>query len=296
MATNFFPSRHRCCPACNQRKITVEDQEVTEYYHRAVVCHLVGFDLAVPLDLETIRPGEDEVGAASRLVRRVCRDYPRFFDAFLADGIYFQAPFVNLCLALGKQVVTVLKGARRNLLQDAQGLFQRQEPKVSQVGEKTILYWDEEGFDSAEGIQTPLRVLHTQESENKRQRIAGRWCRVVEEHRWWWQTTIPAAVLPALQLCSVGHHRWDIENDLFNTLATHWSLNHCFKHHPTAIENFILTLFIAFVLLQSFYLRNLKPEVRKALTLIGLPRELYADLVTTPWAAPWLLSSDRPSP
>lgn len=262
---------------------------MTEYYHRAVVCHLVGFDLAAPLDLEMIQPGEDEVAAASRLVRRVCQNYPRFFEAFVADALYFQAPFVNLCLELGKHVATVLKGDNRNLLLDAQGLFRHQEPKIYQDGEKTIAYWDEEGFESVAGVRVPLRVLHTEEKENKRHRIAGRWEVQAEEHSWWWQTTIPAAVLPAPQLWTAGHHRWDIENDLFNTLATHWALNHCFKHNPIAIQNFILTLFIAFVLIQSFYLRNLKPEIRKRLTLIATTREFYADLVSPLWSAPWLL-------
>lgn len=266
-----------------------------EYYHRAVVCHLVGFDLAAPLDLETIQPGENEVAAASRLVRRVCENYPRFFDAFVADALYFQAPFVNLCLQLGKQVVTVLKGEHRALLQDAQGLFQHQEPKIHQDGKKTVAYWDQEGFESATGIGIPLRVLHTKERENKRQRIAGRWHLKAEEHTWSWATSIPAAILPAPQLWAVGHHRWDIENDLFNTLSTHWSLNHCFKHQPTAILNFVLTLFVAFVLLQSFYLRNLKPQVRNRLSLIALPLEFYADLEVL-WCAPWLLRSGGSSP
>jgi hypothetical protein len=268
---------------------------VTEYYHRAAVCHLVGFELAAPLDLEMIQPGEDEVAAAGRLVRRVCRNYPRLFEAFVADALYFQAPFVNLCLELGKHVLTVLKGEHRSLLRDAQGLFQHQKPKICQDGHKTIAYWDEEGFESAAGIRVPLRVLRTVESENKRHRIAGRWEVTAEEHRWCWQTTIPVAVLPAPQLWRAGHHRWDIENDLFNTLATHWGLNHCFKHHPTAIQNFVLTLFIAFVLIQSFYLRNLKPEVRNGLTLIALSREFYADLVSPLWSAPWLLRT-RGSP
>ena len=65
---------------------------------------------------------------------------------------------------------------------------------------------------------------------------------------------------PSRQLWRAGHRRWDVENDLFNTLSTHWALDHCFKHDPTAIVNFILTLFIAFVLLQRFYLRNLNAE------------------------------------
>jgi len=71
-------------------------------------------------------------------------------------------------------------------------------------------------------------------------------------------------------------------------LATYWSLDHCFKREPTAILNFILTLFIAFVLLQSFYLGNLKPQRRAALTLIGVAAELFFGLTTMDFPAPWL--------
>ena len=49
----------------------IDDKEVIEYYHRGVVCHLLGHDLAVPLDLELLRPGEGEETAAKRLLERV---------------------------------------------------------------------------------------------------------------------------------------------------------------------------------------------------------------------------------
>ena len=50
-----------------------------------------------------------------------------------------------------------------------------------------------------------------------------------------------------------GHGRWDIENNGFNVLSTHWGLDHCFKHAPAAIVNFLLTSFIVYALLQSFW-------------------------------------------
>ena len=59
----------------------MDDQEVTEYYHRGVVCHLIGQDLAIPLDVELQRPGEGEVPAAKRLLERVFANYRRYFDA-----------------------------------------------------------------------------------------------------------------------------------------------------------------------------------------------------------------------
>lgn len=92
--------------------------------------HLVGYDLALPLERELQEPGEGEVPAARRLLQRVFLRYARFFDAVVADGLYLEAPFFNFCLKHGKQVVAVLKGEHRLLLQDAQGLFAAQPPQV----------------------------------------------------------------------------------------------------------------------------------------------------------------------
>lgn len=69
-------------------------------------------------------------------------------------------------------------------------------------------------------------------------------------------------MLKRILLWRAAHSRWDIENDDFNALGMHWALNHCSKHDPQAILNFVLTLFVVFVLLQSFYRRNLKPARR----------------------------------
>jgi hypothetical protein len=88
MGMNFFPSRHRHCSGSLERKIKVGKEEVIEYYHRGVVCHLIGLELATPLDVEPIRPGEGEVTAAKRLAERVFGNYSRFFEAVVADALY----------------------------------------------------------------------------------------------------------------------------------------------------------------------------------------------------------------
>jgi hypothetical protein len=259
-----------------------------EYYHRGVVCHLIGFDMAVPLDVELIRPGEGEVIAAKRLLERVFGNYGRFFDAVTGDALYLEAPFFNFCIEHGKHVMSVIKGDDRALLQDAQGLFAGMKPGLWNEPRRLIQFWDAEGFTSAEGVKVPLRVLRSEESTTKRRRIAKEWIETVENHHWWWATTIPISQLPTRRLWEIGHRRWDIENDLFNTLSTHWAMDHCFKHEPTAIVNFVLTLFIAFVLLQSFYLRNLRPQRRIHFTLIGLSNELHLSVVSLTAPSPWL--------
>ena len=67
----------------------------------------------------------------------------------------------------------------------------------------------------------------------------------------------------------------------------HWGLDHCFKHTPAAIVNFVLTLFLAYVLLQCFWQRNVKGPLRARIrTLLGLAEEMRRGLgpqERTPW-------------
>lgn len=287
----LFSSRKRCCPQCQSRTLTIKGEAVTEYYHQGVVCHLIGQDFALVLDVELLQPGEGEETAAKRLLERVFRNYPRFFDIVVGDALYFDAPFINFCREHHKHVIVTAKGDHRLLLQDAAGLFSQQEPGVwvDAAGKRTVQFWDEEDFTSCEGVKQSLRVMRTVETVQKRERIAGQWQEKEETTTWSWTTTLTKAQLSSRGLWRCGHARWDIENDSFNTLSTHWGMDHCFKHTPSAIVNFLLTLFIVYALLQSFWLRNLKPAVRVGLTLIGLARELDRAVVgcRAPWSS-WL--------
>ena len=164
----------------------MDDQQVVEYYHRGVVCHLIGQNLAIPLDMELQRPGEGEVPAAKRLLERVFSNYRRYFDAVAGDGLYFEAPFINFCREHHKHVVVVVKGDHRLLLQDAQGLFSQRVPDGQwTAGRRTVQYWDDEGFTSCEGVAGPLRVLHTIETEHRRERIARQWQETDKTSSWY---------------------------------------------------------------------------------------------------------------
>jgi len=106
-ANEQFHSRGRCCPDCCRRQVAVKDasgqaQTVTGYYHRQVYAQLHGPDLSVSLDLEPIRPGEDEAAAALRLLGRMRRLHgPRFFDAVTVDAWYATGPFLGAVRKLG---------------------------------------------------------------------------------------------------------------------------------------------------------------------------------------------------
>jgi len=285
----LFSSRKRCCSKCLRRTITVKGKELTEYYHRVVVCHLIGFDLALPLDLEPILPREGEVIAAKRLLKRVLKRYPRFFDGIVGDGLYLEAPFINFSLEHGKHVIAVLKSERRLLMQDAEGVFKLIEPTILKQDKLTAKIWDSEGFRSVEGVDIPIRVLHSEEKQQKRIRKGNKWITETEQHNWWWATTIPKALLSSHLLWRAGHSRWDIENDLFNDLVNRWFMNHCFRHEPHAIINFLLTLFVTFVLMQSFYKLNMKPQIRTRFTFISIATQFLTSLAAHDFIAVWLL-------
>jgi hypothetical protein len=240
-----------------------------------------------------LRPGEGEETAAKRLLERVFLNYPRFFDIVTGDALYFDAPFINFCRAHGKHAIVVMKGDDRLLLQDAQALFAQRPPQVLNVAGRTLQAWDEEGFTSCEGVES-IRVVHTQETVPRRERIAGQWQTKEVDSCWYWATTLTKNQFSTLEVWRGGHDRWDVENDAFNVLDIHFGLDHCYKHAPQAIVNFVLTLFLAYVLLQCFWRRNVKPALRKAIaTLIGLADELRQSLRAGP-RAPWYSQLAKP--
>ncbi len=256
-----------------------EKQTVTEYYHRGVVAHRIGFDLPIILDVEMIRPGEGEIAAAKRLLERLLERYARFFDVVLGDALYWEAPLLELCRKQGKHLLAVLKDNNPALLADAEALLQG--PAILQREEKgrSVKYWDEEGF-TTDAIREPFRVIRTEETWSQRERVAREWTHTPKQSNWLWATTIPQHIVPVRQISQAGRGRWRIENNIFNVLVQHWGLNHCFHHEPTAILNFILILFIAHTLVACFHQLNMKEPLRKRFSLIAVTAQIFHDTVT----------------
>ena len=68
--------------------------------------------------------------------------YPRAFDLVLAEALYGTAPFFNFPLARHKHVRVVLQDDRRNLYQDAAGLFDRVAPAAGRYRSRQCWWWD----------------------------------------------------------------------------------------------------------------------------------------------------------
>lgn len=256
-------SYKRCCPECQTRRIRVNGQERIQYYHRIVAFLLVGPRFRFLLDLELLRPHDDEGSAALRLIRRVLAANPRCFDLLLGDGLYPQARLFKLLRQHGKHALVVLKDERRDLLQDARGLFGPQ-PHASFASATTRYQcWDIGELDSWDSYPEKVRVVRTIETTLLRERQQGRRIQRQQTTEWVWVTTVPAVEVPTATIVCFGHERWRIENEAFNELVNQWHANHYFHHHPTSIVALWLLLFIAHALFHCF-LRNLKPNLRQA--------------------------------
>ena len=276
--------------------VTIGQKKVIECHHKGVVAHLIGYDIPVVLDVEMLQPGEGEIVAARRLLERLLVRYGRFFDVVLGDALYLESHLFNLCLAHRKHALAVLKANNRSLLEDASSLMRGPADLVRQEGDRLIRYWDEEGF-SHPPIEAPLRVLRTEEVTSRSTHRAGTLVREDQDSTWVWATTIPKSQISSEVLCRIAHQRWQIENRTFNALSRDWGLDHCFRHHPVAIVNFILALFIAHTLVQCFYRLNMKEQLRRRFTAIAVAAELLRGLDAMPkGSAPWVHPKNNSPP
>lgn len=287
----LWASRARCCASCLVRPVLVGGEPVVEYYHRVVVAQWVGVTPPAILDLELVQPREGEVVAARRLVERVVHHYGRLLDVITADALYLEAPFIRSVLEAGKHVVVVMKQEARDLYQDADRLRALLEPQVIHEAPRTTRLWDLPHLTSFPTLGRAVRVVWADEHTVRQTRVGGRRHEVVEQRTWVWVTDLPPSVVPATTIQRWGHDRWDLETRGFNELAGLWHMDHCFVHHPTAIEALLLTLAVAFLTTYLFYERNLKPAARRHLTRLALAARLREDftgsLTTTVWPSLW---------
>lgn len=266
----------RCCPGCLKRRVHTREDERIQYYHRNVMAMLSGQEFPVLLDVEEQKEGENEVSAALRLSERVLRLYPRAFSVVVADGLYLEAPFFNLFLEHGKHVIAVLKDERRDLMEDARGLFQYEQPQVQIEGKTKRLIWDIEGFTSWESLGRKVRVVRSLETRTVCRQRTGK--EEVETSEWIWATTLSQEEASTETIVKLGHSRWLIENRALNEMVTYWHADHVYKHHPNAIAAFWLTLMLTLNLFRAFVYLNIKPCLRFRHTDLYFARLIFAGL------------------
>jgi len=280
-----FHSRSRCCEACCQRTLEIKDKEgkigqVTEYYHRQVYAQLHGPEFSIILDLEPIGPGEDEAGAALRLLGRMRRTYgPRFFDVVTVDAWYAKGPFLKAVYKLGWPVVAVLKQERYEIYGEATVLSREQAPKRLRVEDRDIKLWDVR--DLSFGDARSMRVVLAEECWEQNKRVGTRTVREVVQSHWRWLTDEQLNGYGPEVIWRIGHQRWGVENHAFNELTQHYHLTHCPHHEPVAILAWLLFLMLGFTIFEVFVRLNGKLWRQGRATLKELSRRLDRALEQT---------------
>jgi hypothetical protein len=283
-------SYKRCHEGSLERKITIGDREVIQYYHRFAVFQIIGENFYLPFDAEPVRPGEDEVAAALRLLARVLANYPRCFDVLTADAIYLRPSVIDLLRSAGKHLVATLKENQPELLGEARLLLPDEPahclnlPDTPGKSSRVTELRQADGF-TTESIHSPLRVVHSHETGIRHERIAKKSISTPYATDWYWATTMPSGFNSPTVVHECGHNRWCIENEGFNELVSRWNSRHVFHHHGNSILVLWLTMFIAHAVFYCF-LRNLAPALRWAHTTVHFAERIAADLIANRWWPP----------
>ncbi len=289
-ANEQFHSDHRCCEDCLTREVTGKDaqgQEVQkiQYYHKQVYAQLSGPQLSVVLDVEPMRPGEEECAAALRLLRRMRPKYgPRFFDLVVVDAWYTNGPFLKTVVEeLGWPVVAVLKQERYDIYQEALALTRGQPTQVVERGQgpsqRRVEIGDVPSLRFSDTYTDPVRVVRVRESWTERQRRGPTWQTVDKKQTWIWVVAGELDAYDGASIRDFGHLRWKIENNAFGELTQHWHLTHCAHHQPVAVQTLLWIKIIAFTLFHAFAILHGKLFRLGKVTLQELRKRIYRSLL-----------------
>lgn len=290
-ANEQFCSDHRCCADCLTREVTYKDAQgreaqKTQYYHKQVYAQLSGPRLSVILDLEPMRPGEEECAAGLRLLRRMRRTYgPRFFDVVVVDSWYANGPFLKTVVQeLGWPVVAVLKQERYDIYQEALALTRGDPTQVVERGEgsqrRRVEVWEVPSLRFSDSYTDPVRVVRVREQWTQQTRQGKEWQSREMEQTWIWVVAGDLDGYDGASIRDLGHLRWKIENNAFGELTQHWHLTHCAHHQPVAVLALLWIKIIAFTLFHAFAILHGKLFRMGRVTLQELRKRIYRSLLS----------------
>lgn len=271
-----YNSYNSDCGRCSTRVINTNNGHRVQYYHRAVVLTLAGFDFQIPIGLEMMKKGEDEVSCALRLLRRIVKELGvRFLDIVIGDALYCTPRFFDECEKLKVIPGAVLKKSQENLLETARAMKKIKEPKIkiNTDREKTKL-WDLDNVLWYTGDRE-VRVLWAdrkilEKDENNQGNSIWR------DKRRVFAFSKKIDHLRAKTVYSIGIHRWDIDAKMFMDIVKHWNLKHKTLHFERAYENLLSIKFISYMLFMFFFHRHINSRRKNKITgYINMARALY---------------------
>jgi hypothetical protein len=259
-----FSSRKRCCKKCKRRRIKVKGEVVYEYFHSYVVCQLVLVKVPVFMDMEPIYPGESELTAAKRLIKRVLKEQGQMIDVFTFDAFYLDSKLLNMLDKKKKYWIAVIKQKKRDAYKEIDKLLLEVDPQILDINKRNVTLYDMNDLVGWDKLEKTFRAVVSDEewyewkmnSERKKKKV-------LKTSHWRWLTNMPS-IYKAEIVYRLGHGRWEEEERGFNDVANNYNFDHPYRHHPTALLTMIWIIAITFNLSYAFFERNLKPELKKS--------------------------------
>lgn len=237
------------------------------YYENAVAIASVGETDALHMvyKLERIPKGKGETTTAIAVLKKLYKDHPSYCDIAVMDAGYAKAAVLNTVNEQKKWFVVRVKQENYNIVKDANGLFGGKEPDYQfrnmQIRDGSKYWydfdiWEDENFDSWETVDVPLRCLKIREVRKTKNRHGGySEYPAIETHL---VTNAPMAGVKAITIWKIAHLRWDVENNVINTLKNGWNLKHAYSYDPSTAQKVWLIAVLFYNLSQCFKYRNLR--------------------------------------
>jgi hypothetical protein len=211
------------CGHCKRRKLKDKHGLVKyQYYHQFTAFILAGPGFCLTLDIEPIIPSEYEVTSSYRLLKRVCKNYPKAFELVIGDALYLNEKIFKLLEEHHKYTIAVLKEKRRQLFEEANKLSLLVKPKTYRDKKTIYRVWDHSISGCWDGYGRQVRVIVSEETATYRTHSeSGKWEEKIEVSNWMWATNLPNTDKETKDPVSIGdlkntvkvcHCRWQIEN------------------------------------------------------------------------------------
>jgi hypothetical protein len=124
-----------------------------------VVCQLILCPVPAIIDIEPIKPGEGELTAAKRLIKRILKEQSRRVDVFCFDALYLDSDLLNLIDGKKKFWVAVLKQANRDAYKEIDGLMSSTKPIKTEINKRKVTLWDMQGLVGWDKLKKTFRAV-----------------------------------------------------------------------------------------------------------------------------------------
>jgi hypothetical protein len=280
----LFASEHRTCDDCRTRQVTRKRDghkvAVTEYFHSAVFAQQIGAHPALALDVEPIRPGENELFPTYRLLERMATVYGRRIGIVVADGAFDGEPFRQRCRQAGWHYVIRCKKENQDPGKTAVTALDRRDPdrcrpdQVHTTPDGTRY----ECWEEAHHGWRYVACRRTRSTSGRTQVTEGACV-----------TDLPVDQAPPVAVAMLMETRWSIENTGFHEMVEAWDLDRAYAHSgkPCAVWAIVLLALLAYNAFQAYVYRDLGLDPAKPRrTLKALRIDFWESLGTASARAP----------